>query len=530
MLNSKRLWTTTILLGVAFDLLFWEKTPGISFPVFIALILLSGILVLADSGIRPSKRALLLILLIGFFATMTFLRAEPMTTFLNYLLTFTFLAFFALSYTGGRWLSFSLSDYIAGIFKLAGSALASPLRFMNETRKEKKESGIKKKSKNFIPILRGLLIALPIVSIFASLLSSADVIFAQRLDDFTKLFKLENLPEYIFRGILILIIAYFLLGILLHAARKSQNQKLIGEEKPLLAPFLGFTESSIVLGSVLALFISFVIIQFQYFFGGNANIHIEGYTYAEYARRGFGELITVALFSLFLFLSLSSITRRDQKRQQKIFSAFGITLVTLVQVMLFSAFYRLQLYESAYGFSRLRVYPHVFMIWLGILLIVIAILEILRKKRAFALAITLAFVGFAATLNLINVDGYIVKQNIARAENNNVDLDYAYLANLSDDAVPALAEALDDESVTPATQNLVAVSLTCHWYDNGTCLNKKDPLPWQSFHLSHSIASRTHTHIEPQLNGYTANDDEWYWQVTAPDGTEYDCQDSVAWD
>ncbi len=530
MLNSKRLWTTTILLGLAFDLFFWEKTPGISFPIFVALILLSGILVLADSNIRPNKRALLLIIPIGFFATMTFLRVEPMTTFLNYLLTFVFLAFFALSYTGGRWFSFTLSDYVAGFFKLAGSTLASPLSFINETRKEKKESDIEKKSRNLFPILRGVLIALPIVAIFASLLSSADVIFAQRLDDFIKLFKLENLPEYIFRGILILIIAYFLLGILLHAARKSENKKLVGEEKRLLSPFLGFTESSIVLGSVLVLFISFVVIQFQYFFGGNANIHIEGYTYAEYARRGFSELVTVAFFSLLLFLSLSAITRREKKSQQKIFSISGIALVALVLVMLLSAFYRLKLYESAYGFSRLRIYPHIFMIWLGILLIAIVILEILRKERAFALAMTLAFVGFAVTLNLLNVDAYIVKQNIIITEKNNVDLDYAYLADLSDDAVPALADALDDESVTPETQNLVALSLTCHWYQNESRSNGSDPIPWQSFHLSHAIASQTYMHIEPQLDGYTANDDEWYWQITAPDGTVYDCGDRFTWD
>ncbi len=528
MLNSKRLWTTTILLGLAFDILFWDKAPGISFPIFIALILLSGILVLSDSGIRPNKRALILILPIGFFATMTFLRAEPMTTFLNYSLTFIFLAFFALSYTGGRWFSYSLSDYVAGMFKLAGSALASPLGFINETRKEQKELGIKNKPKKFMPILRGLLIALPIVAIFASLLSSADVVFAQRLDEFIKIFKLENLPEYIFRGILILIIAYLLLGFLLHAARKSQDKKLIGEEKPILVPFLGFTESSIVLGSVLLLFAAFVTIQFQYFFGGNANINIEGYTYSEYARRGFGELVTVAVFSLFLFLGLSAITRREKKTQKKTFSALGIALVALVLVMLLSAFYRLNLYETVYGFSRLRTYPHVFMIWLGALLITVVALEILRKQRAFALAMTFAIVGFAASLNLLNVDAFIVRQNIVRTENAHWDLDYAYLADLSDDAIPALAEALDNG--TNVTQNLVAVSLRCHWYQNESRLNGKDPLPWQSTHLSHATASRTYTLLNEKLADYTANDDEWYWQITAPDGAKYDCGDRFTWD
>ncbi len=532
MLNSKRLWRTALLLGLSFDILFWDKAPGISFPIFIVLILLTGILALADSGIRPNKRALGLILPIGFFATMTFLRAEPMTTFLNYSLTFAFMAFFALSYTGGRWFSYSLSDYIAGFFKLGGSALVSPLGFIGETRKKQKELGVVSKAKNFIPVLRGFLIALPIVAIFASLLSSADVVFAQRLDDFIKIFKLENLPEYIWRGILILIIGYLLLGIFLHAARKSQDKKLIGEEKPLLEPFLGFTEFRIVLGSVLLLFAAFVTIQFQYFFGGNANINIEGYTYSEYARRGFSELVTVAVFSLFLFLSLSAITRRTHVSQRKTFSALGITLVSLVLVMLLSAFYRLNLYETAYGFSRLRTYPHVFMIWLGALLIVVVALEILRKQRHFATAMTFAIVGFAATLNLLNVDTFIVRQNIARSENANWDLDYAYLADLSDDAIPALAEVLD--SGTNVTQRLVAVSLACHWHQNETRLDvakgEEDANHWQSFHLSHSTAIRTYTSINKKLENYSASNNDGYFIITTPDGTEYDCSDRFIWD
>ena len=525
MLNSKKLWRTTLLLGLAFDILFWDKVPGISFPIFIALILLAGILVLSDSGIRPNKRALGLILPIGFFATMTLVRAEPLTTFLNYSLTFVFMAFFALSYTGGRWFSYSLSDYVAGLFKLAGSALGGPLSFINETRKKRDQAQTTRAPSRLIPILRGLLIALPIVAIFASLLSSADVVFAQRMDDFIKIFKLEDLPEYIFRGILIFIIAYILLGILLHAARKSGDEKLIGEEKSLLAPFLGFTESSIVLGSVLLLFAAFVTIQFQYFFGGNANINIEGYTYAEYARRGFGELVTVAVFSLFLFLGLSSITRRSEK-ERKTFSGLGIFLVLLVLVMLVSAFQRLTLYETIYGFSRLRTYPHIFMIWLGALLITVVVLEILRKQRAFALAMTIAIVGFAATLNFLNVDAFIVQQNVARSAGG-AKLDMAYLASLSNDAVPALDAAMDKTSVSHVTRESVTVSIICHWYQNESRL--KETRPWQSFHLSHSEATRIYAEINP-IEGYTVNSDDWYWHVTAPGGREYDCSDRFIFD
>lgn len=526
MLNAKRLWTTTILLGFFFDILFWDKTPGISFPLFVALILVSGMLLLADAGIRPDKRALGLLPPVGFFATMSFVRAEPLTTFLNYSLTLVFLAFFALTYLGGRWFAYSLSDYIAGFFKLFGSAVARPLAFITETRKQREQTETTRETSRVFPVIRGVLIALPIVAIFASLLSSADLIFAQRLEAFIELFRLEKLPEYILRGILILIVAYNLAGVLLYAAEKSRDEKLIGEEKPLLASFLGFTEAGIVLGSVLVLFAAFVAVQFQYFFGGQANINLEGYTYAEYARRGFGELVTVAVFSLFLFLGLSAITRRKVQKVRRIFSGLGITLVILVLVMLVSAYQRLTLYEAAYGFSRLRSYPHVFMIWLGALLLAVVALEIMRKQRAFAPAMAIAIVGFAATLNLLNVDAFIVQQNLARSAGG-AKLDMAYLASLSEDAVPALLEKMDAQNLSRATREAVSASLICHWYENE--FRYTETRPWQSFHLSHWRASQVYAEINP-IEGYTVNREGWYAVVTSPGGIEFDCQDRLIWD
>ena len=55
---------------------------------------------------------------------------------------------------------------------------------------------------------------------------------------------------------------------------------------------LGLIEVATLLISVDLLFLVFVWIQFAYLFGGQANITLEGYTYAEYARRGFFELLT----------------------------------------------------------------------------------------------------------------------------------------------------------------------------------------------------------------------------------------------
>ena len=313
--------------------------------------------------------------------------------------------------------------------------------------------------------------------------------------------------------------AYALAGVYLHAATQSKDEKLVGEEKSVIPTFLGFTEASIVLGSVVALFATFVFIQFQYFFGGQTNIQIDGYTYSEYARRGFGELIAVAFFSLLLILGASSITRRETEAQRRVFSGLGIGIVALVIVMLISAFQRLTLYETAYGFSRLRTYTHVFMIWLALLLVAVAILEILHRERTFALAALLATLGFVLNLGIMNIDGFIVRHNVNRAAQGE-EFDVSYLADLSSDAVPTLAALYRTQSLPASVKEGVGATLTCfsaEWQRDNELLN------WQSFHFSRWNAHRILTSLESDLQVFQLSDGEWDYKVLTPSGEEYQC-------
>ena len=518
------LWIVALALGWLFDFLFWKHAQGINFAIYAGLCLGGGFLVLGLNGIKPSWKSLLLLIPILFFATMTFIRQEPMSIFLAFAFTLALMGMLAFTYLGGRWLWYSLSDYVVNYVKLTSSMIARPLIFLNESKKPapvEAAAGARPGWKRFWAIFRGVLIAIPIVAIFAALLSSADLVFAQRVQDFVKLFRLENFPEYIFRCIYILIGAYALTGTILHAAQKSQDEKLMGMDKPLVPQFLGFTEAAVVLGAVVVLFAVFVVIQFQYFFGGQSNIGVVGYTFSEYARRGFGELVTVAFFSLLLFLSLSAVVKRQNQTQRWVFSGLGIGMVALVGVMLYSAFQRLTLYESAYGFSRLRAYTHVFMIWLGVLLVVVVVLDILRKERTFALAALLASIGFAASLTLINVDGFIVRQNVARAAAG-ADLDVATLASLSSDSVPALVESLQDGSLTPGTRDAVGAALACRL--NAESGGNADT-DWRGFTLSRWWANQAMggAQVQEILKNYEILDDNWPVQMQTPMGEKYDC-------
>jgi hypothetical protein len=537
--NPNRLWFLVILLGWAFDFLFWKKPAGINLFLYVTLCLATGISLLQTDGLRLPRRSGLLLLPILFLSSMTFIRQEPMTVSLSVAMTIFFMGVFTLTYLNGQWTRYGLIDYILGYLTLFASVIVRPLGFASGARHlpsgqpSLPEPGAQaqvshKRGAPVWPMLRGLVIALPVLAIFASLLSSADPIFAARFEAFIELFNLENLPEYIFRLVYILVFAYALAGIFLHAAQKSGEDV---DGKPRFAAFLGLAESAIVLGSVVILFTAFVVIQFQYFFGGQANIHLDGYTYSEYARKGFGELVAVAFFSLLLILGFGAITRRETETQRRAFSGLCMVLVGLVIVMLVSAFQRLVLYESAYGFSRLRTYTHVFMIWLALLLVVVVALEIAHRERGIGFAMVLAALGFVVSLNLLNVDAFIVKQNIQRelrgdseknlSQGGRVELDAQYFLDLSDDAVPALAAAFENNTLPEAVQEKVGAALFCKRYDREQYDRE---ISWQSFHAARSNADRILARIKNDLDEYQVVNSDWPVTIKTPAGNEFFCQ------
>ncbi len=515
------LWTTVLVLGWLFDFLFWGHAPGINFGIYAVLCVLGGFLVLKLNGYSPSWKAMLLLVPILFFAVMTFIRREPLSIFLSLAFTLGLMSLLAVTWIGGQWIQYSLADYVLNIIKLAFSIITRPLTFLVERKKTAPadlQASSGSRAKRFWAIFRGILIAIPIIVIFAALLSSADLVFAQRVQDFTRLFRLENLPQYIFRCIYIAIAAYALAGVYLHAAQKSMNENLLGLNKPLVTPFLGFIEATIVLGGVVILFSLFAAVQFRYFFGGLTNIGIQGFTYAEYARRGFSELVAASFFSLLLFVGLSAIVKRKDTTQRWVFSGLGVGMVVLVGVMLLSAFQRMLLYEAAYGFSRLRIYTHVFMIWLAILLVGVVVLELIRRERTFALAILLSSIGFAATLVLINVDATIVRQNVARTSNEK-SLDAAYLASLSSDSIPTLVKEFQDPTLQKVTHEAVGAALVC--YSQNRSIGSDND--WRSFTLSSWQAERALYTIQNQLDPYQADQNDYSVSVTTPSGDHYDC-------
>jgi hypothetical protein len=513
-----RLWIVVLILGWTFDYLFWKKAIGVNYALFTCLTLIVGLGLLVAGKLQPAGKGLWLLLPFAFFTATTFLRQEPLTKFLAFTFSLFPLGLLATSYIGGRWMQYGWLDYFENFFQLVGSMFVRPIVFNEQIHKEQLESGKPGGKLPYLALLRGLLIALPIVFCFGSLLASGDVVFEQKLAD---IFEAEKFVENITRLVLIVSCAYLLAGVFLHAAGRSGNEKLVGEGKPVFRPFLGFYESVVVLACVNLLFLAFVIVQFKYFFGGQTNIGVEGYTYSQYARRGFNELVMVAFFSLLLVIGSSTFTRREGQQQRRVFSGMNVALVGLVLVILVSAFQRILLAIDWHGFSRLRLYPSVFLIWVGILFVAIVVLEIFQRERSFAFATVLASIGFAFSLTLLNVDDATVRYNIPRVLQGK-NLNVTHLASLSPDAIPALVEAFHSSEYFETMHEGIGAILACYLYSERVPLVMD--MDWRSFNLSRWRAHQAIREVRIELVGYRFRGNKWSVQtVRTPNNKLYNC-------
>jgi len=499
-----------LVLGWGFDFLFWGKPIGINFAIYLTACLLGGALVLLTNARKPAFKSLWLVLPFVFFATITFVRQEPLTMVLSIMGALVSLGLLTVTYLGGRWMRYSLFDYFKKFFLLIGNIIVLPILFFRE--RKLNLAGVRRMPVK--PVVRGVLIAVPVVIFFAVLLAAGDIVFRQQIINFFDQFNLGRIPEYIARLIIMLFGAYVLMGVYLYAALKSTDEQLLGEDKPIISRFLGFTEAAIVLGSVSILFLLFVIIQFRYFFGGEVNIGVKGFTYSEYARSGFSELIAVACFSLLMILGLGTVTKRESDRQKRIYSGLSVGIVVLVIVILVSAYQRLMLAIDWHGFSRLRLYPRVFLIWVGILFVAVIVLEIMRRERHFAFAALLAALGFAITICALNVDAAIVRHNTYRTIDDK-HFNVNYLTTLSTDAVPELAEAYQDSSLPAVTHDGVGAALVC--YIHSEMYENYSDTDWRSINLSRWLAVNALNKVGPHLQDYTVSKYSGHYQVETPD-------------
>jgi hypothetical protein len=172
----------------------------------------------------------------------------------------------------------------------------------------------------------------------------------------------------------------------------------------------------------------------------------------------------------------------------------------------------------AYGFSRLRTYVHVSLIWIGLLLAAVVLLEVMHRERLFVAAVLISVLGFALTLSVLNVDGFIVRQNVNRAVLGE-GLDVPYLVSLSTDSVPALQAIFESPSYPGLTRDAVGAVLACRQHVQPPRLNAD----WRSLTLSELWAANAMAGLRAPLAGYRLADSQPPVKLLTPGSVLYEC-------
>ncbi len=426
-----------LVAGIAGNFLF-RAASGANVFMWIALVIIGSLWAARHGEIALKGEGRLLVVPVLFLAATYAWINSPLLLVMNSLVLSLTFALATLRARMGRLRDEGVAPYFLGAFTGTVNILVGPLLllFGDISWQNALPKGW---SRPAAAILRGLLLAIPLLLLFGSLLASADGVFRQFISNTFGL----SFPTMLEHAALILGFSWLAAGMLRTVTRATEPD-WADLEKSLPSISLGRVEIATVLGSLNLMFLSFVVIQARYLFGGGALVdNTGGLTYAEYARSGFFELVAVAALVLPLLLLAHWLVRNGDQQDQRWFQALAGGQVALLFVIMGSAFYRMRLYQIEFGQTELRFYVTAFMMWLAAIFVwfLATVLRQHRERFIFG-AMVMGYVALLL-LHVINPDAMIARGNLAHlARTGRYDAHYNVF--LSADAVPVLVEAIHD--------------------------------------------------------------------------------------
>ena len=334
------------------------------------------------------------------------------------------------------------------------------------------------------PVVRGALLAVPIVGVFALLLGSADAVFGRGLDDILR--NPIQLDDAVGRALFVLAAAWLVGGALALAAgayrllppepKPDPNVRAAPEpegagagpahrtqlpsEPP--APVAagtprrrGSTEGLIVIAAVDLLFAVFAAVQVVFLFGGADTLTTIGMTYSDYARQGYFQLVAVVALAGLLLAGVHAVVGRTRAFLASAFALLGLTAIILA-----SAALRLRLYQEAYGWTELRFYVAASIMWLAACAAIAAVLLWRDRMRWLTHGLAMSAVSITLGISALGPQAFVTHENLARVldptlvpPDGHTGFDAWYVLTLGDDVIPELVASL--EHLPPADRAIV---------------------------------------------------------------------------
>lgn len=319
----------------------------------------------------------------------------------------------------------------------------------------------------------GALLALVPLLIFGALFMSADQVFATIVGDFVRI-DLETFASHlVVTAILSWLACGYLVGI-------CTGTRLEGLRRIRIArPSLRIAPVATALGLVDLLFLSFVIVQLRYLFGGGAWVEVTpGLTYAAYARAGFFQLVAAVALAIPWLLVTHALMGECGHKARSVFAGFAGVHLLLLLAIVASAVQRMLAYQTAYGLTELRVVVTAALMGLTVVVVWFGATVLSGRRDRFAFGVLVTAFALVGALQVVNPTGLVARHNLDRsAELGGVDAEY--LGSLGSDAAPLLVARLAE--LPDEAQCSVASRLIRMW-------GPERPADWRSFNWSESRA------------------------------------------
>lgn len=289
------------------------------------------------------------------------------------------------------------------------------------------------KSRGALKVFYGLLFSVPFLLIFGLAFANTNYIFESIVNSIPmNLINLKNnISGFINYLFIVMILTSFFMVL---RAGTADEKKPYAAKKGLDCIAVNTFLCAVIL--IQALFIS---LQFYLIFSGN--ILPDGYTYAQYARKGFFDLVSASLLTAGIVFFISFFGKKDENGNLPKSTKVLLTLLSVFNFALFYfAFSRLFTYIKFYDLSVSRITACWFMA-LNALLILGIIIKIHCKSFPFFKWAVIALCGTVLVLNVVNPDRLTARYNVDRylSSPETVELDLYYLESLS----PCAALELD---------------------------------------------------------------------------------------
>ena len=306
-------------------------------------------------------------------------------------------------------LLFEPFDCIGKLYRLIKIALDKKLRLSNTNKKK----------------IKSILVVIPVVIIVLLLLSSADMMFKSLFSSIHINISVGNLIGRIILGIIVFTYIGSQINYLLFTYKKEKDEELNKIKVE------GYTVK-LLLTILNIIYVVFIVIQVRSLLLHNVSKSIN---YAEYARSGFFELMFISLINLIILLVSKN------SKETKYNKVMSIIMVVFTLLIILTSAYRMYLYESAYGYTLLRLLVYVTLGTEAILLIP-TIMYILNSKLKILNYYMIIVISMYTIINLISFDKVIAYRNVNRYySTNKIDIDY--LENGYTDNIPYLYDLYD---------------------------------------------------------------------------------------